>query len=127
MRYRNPLTAYETSLVDAWETTHKQGLLTLWIFLALNESAKSLVDIQTYLQKATGGTISADDKSLYRSLRRYYATEMVDFTTRPSQHGGPPVKLYSLSASGQRVLQQFIIRNLPVLIHNQQIKEILST
>lgn len=117
---------YEIELVEAWQATYKQGQLTLWIFLALSDSPKSLIDIRQYLEDASNGTVSANDKSLYRSLRRYYAASMVNFATIPSQRGGPPSKLYSLSPVGQRVLTEFIHRNLPVLIHNQQIKEILK-
>ncbi len=121
-----PTNDYETELIEAWEATYKQGMLTLWIFLALSTSPKSLTAIRTYLHEASDGVITADDKSLYRSLRRYYSADMVDFVTEPSKHGGPPTKIYSLSPTGQRVLQQFVARNLPILIHNQQIKEMLT-
>ena len=117
---------YEAQLVNAWESSYKQGLLTLWIFLALHDGPKSLADIRAYLLSASDNTIVADDKSLYRSLRRYYATDMVDFASQPSEHGGPPTKVYSLSVTGQRVLHQFPTRNISVLLHNQQIKELLA-
>lgn len=122
-----PSNTYEISLVEAWESTYKQGLLALWIFLSLSDGPKSLAEIRHYLLISSHNTVTADDKSLYRSLRRYYATDMVDFSTKPSENGGPPLKVYSLSLIGQHVLQQFTTRNLPALIHNQQIKEILRT
>lgn len=119
------LSEYEQNLVDSWEATYKQGQLTMWVLLSLYESPKTLPAIRAYLQEASQGTMKADDKSLYRSLRRYYAAEMVNFVDQPSKNGGPPTKLYSLSEIGLRVLHQFIHRNLSVQQENKQIKEIL--
>jgi DNA-binding PadR family transcriptional regulator len=120
------LSTYENELIESWESTYKQGQLTLWIFLALYESPKPLAELRNYLSEASDYTISADDKSLYRSLRRYTAARMTDFTNIPSENGGPPSKCYELTEIGRRVLREFVQRNLPVQIENKQIKEILS-
>ncbi len=111
--------------MEAWESSYKQGQLTLWIFLALAESAKTTAEIKTYVEAATEGTLTADDKSLYRSLRRYYDAEMVNFTSQPNPKG-PATKLYSLSDIGRYLLGRFVRRNISILITNPQIKEILS-
>lgn len=97
----------------------------MWVFLALAEGAKTTAEIKMYVEKVTNQTLTADDKSLYRSLRRYYDAEMVDFITQPSTKG-PASKLYSLSSIGHSVLVQFVHRNISILITNPQIKEILS-
>lgn len=116
---------YEQQLIDAWEAVYKQGQLTLWIFLALGQSPKTIADIKEYLNTHTSGTLSADDKSIYRSLRKYYDTEMVDSVSKPSERGGPPLKVYSLTPIGHRVLENFVKRNVSILITNKQIKELL--
>jgi DNA-binding PadR family transcriptional regulator len=119
-------TQYEQDLLDAWEASYKQGQLTLWIFLALFDSPKSVGDIRDYLETATSGTLSADDKSLYRSLRRYYETEIVDFTLHPNPKRGPATKVYSLTPLGRQLLTRFVARNIALLANNHQLKEILS-
>lgn len=98
--------------------------MTLWIFLALAESPKTTAEIKAYVESATKGTLTADDKSLYRSLRRYYDAEMVNFVSRPSSKG-PATKLYSLSDIGRHLLGRFVRRNIRILITNPQIKEII--
>lgn len=116
---------YEQTLISGWEATYKQGQLTLWIFLALYESPKTLTEIKEYLSNNTGGTLVADDMSLYRSLRRYYDTEMVETSSVPSNKGGPPVNKYNLSNLGEKVLKKFTKRNISKLVNNNQIKEII--
>jgi DNA-binding PadR family transcriptional regulator len=93
--------------------------------LALAESPKTTAAIKTYVETATSGMLTADDKSLYRSLRRYYDTEMVDYTLQPNPKG-PATKLYALSAIGRRLLDRFVTRNMCTLINNPQIQEILA-
>ena len=127
MSKKKTITAlYAQELIEAWEANYKQGQLTLWIFLALKESPKTIQQINEYLAKKTSATISADDKSIYRSLCRYHDTEMVDSTTSPSSKGGPPLKNYSLTPLGHTVLVRFVQRNITILLHNPQIKEILQ-
>lgn len=117
---------YEDSLIEAWEAVYKQGQLTLWIFLALYESPKTIAQIKQYLQNKTQTILSVDDKSLYRSLRRYFDTNMVDHEPKPSKNGGPPLKQYSLTPLGRSVLAKFVNRNISLLAANPQIKEILQ-
>ncbi len=111
--------------MEAWEASYKQGQLTLWVFLALAESPKTTAEIKVYVESATDGALTADDKSLYRSLRRYYQAEMVDFALQPNPKG-PATKLYSLSEIGKYLLRRFVRRNIPILITNPQIQEILA-
>lgn len=117
--------SYEESLIESWEAVYKQGQLTLWIFLALYESPKTTAQIKQYLIDKSLATINADDKSLYRSLRRYYDTNMVDHKPRPSKNGGPPMKQYFLTPIGRAVLYEFVNRNISILVNNPQVKEIL--
>jgi hypothetical protein len=69
---------YDDQLLESWESIYKQGQLTLWIFLSLHEGEKTVSEIALYIEKHTDKNLSADPKSLYRSLRRYYDTYMFE-------------------------------------------------
>lgn len=69
--------------------------------------------------------MSADTKSLYRSLRRYYDTDMVEYDLRPNTKG-PDLKVYKLSSVGEEVLARFVKRNIAKLITNKEIGEIIK-
>lgn len=105
------LDKYEQSLLDGWEDVYKKGQLTLWILLALKDSPKHMADIKLFIEKATNNTLTADDKSVYRALRRYKAADMITFTTVPG-NSGPDRKIYALSATGEHVLVAFCTRNI---------------
>lgn len=107
--------AYEMKLLEGWEDVFKKGQLTLWIMLALNDGAKHMAEIKNFITKATNGTLSADDQSMYRALRRYHEAELVDFQELPGK-SGPDLKVYSLSMVGRKILNGFIDRNiLPIV------------
>ncbi len=117
------LDTYEQRLLQAWEEVFKKGQLTLWILLALQEGPKHMSEIKDFITSATGGTVSADDQSMYRALRRFYDTELVDFENEPNVHG-PDHKVYSISRSGKRMLRAFARRNIVEVFYarrNQQL------
>ncbi|SZD74185.1 Uncharacterised protein [Candidatus Ornithobacterium hominis] len=58
-------------LLLSWENTYKKGQLTLWIFMALQESKKYVDEIKNFIEKKSDGTISCEEQSLYRALRKY--------------------------------------------------------
>lgn len=119
------LTHYERKLLEGWEDVFKKGQLTLWIMLALKDGPKHMADIKTFIEHMTNETLSADDKSMYRALRRYYDTELVDFTTEPGKNG-PDRKVYSLTTIGRKVLQGFIERNISSVFYKPQIKQLIE-
>jgi len=116
---------YEQKLLEGWEEVTKKGQLTLWIMLALKEGPKHMSEIREFIHTATSGALGADDKSLYRALRRYNEAEMVNFKTRPGTNG-PDLKIYSLSRIGQKVLNQFIKRNFLDIFFKPDIKALLE-
>lgn len=116
---------YENQLLESWENVYKQGQLTLWIFLSLYEGEKTVSEIAAYIEERTDKNLSADPKSLYRSLRRYYDTDMVEYTLKPSDKG-PNSKIYKLSDTGNRLLTTFVKRNIEKLIINNEIKGIIG-
>lgn len=119
------LSKYELTLLDGWEEMYKKGQLTLWILLALKDCPKHMAEIKVFISKATQNTLSADDKSMYRALRRYYDADMIDFTNVPSING-PDLKVYRLTEVGGRVLAEFINRNITSVFHNPRTIKLLG-
>ncbi|MBA2285221.1 MAG: PadR family transcriptional regulator [Ktedonobacteraceae bacterium] len=102
--------AYLQRLLTGWEEVAKHGQLTLWVLLALKDGPKHMADIKTFIAEATNQTLMVDEKSLYRALRRYYDTEMVDYESAPGK--GPDRKVYRLNSLGAELLRRFIQRNI---------------
>lgn len=125
LRYNTmKLDKYEQTLLNAWEETHKQSQLTLWIMLALKHGSKHMSEIKAFIGNWTNGTLEADDKSMYRALRRFYDAELVNFTTQPSKNG-PDRKIYSLTTSGRQITREFVSRNISQIFYDRQVKELL--
>ncbi len=120
------LDKYEQKLLQAWEDVHKQGQLTMWIMLALKDGPKYMAEIRQFILNATKHRISADDKSLYRALRRYHDSEMVEFSERPSPGGGPDRKVYALSQVGATVLQNFLKHNVVQVFYNPSNRKLIE-
>jgi PadR family transcriptional regulator, regulatory protein PadR len=119
------LDKYEKKLLEGWEEVFKKGQLTLWIMLALKDGPKHMSEIKQFIYQATNGTLTADDQSMYRALRRYYDTELVDFKQEPGK-GGPDLKIYSLSSVGEKVLDRFTKRNILEVFFKPEIKSLLG-
>jgi PadR family transcriptional regulator, regulatory protein PadR len=117
---------YERKLVDGWEDVHKQGQLTLWIMLSLKDGPKHMAEIREFIDEYTNGKLSADDKSLYRALRRYHDTELVEFSSQPSVGGGPDRKVYRLSHVGRRVLDAFVKRNISSVYYTPKVRKLIE-
>lgn len=111
-------------LLVSWESTYKKGQLTLWIFMALQESKKYVDEIKTFIEKKSDGTISCEEQSLYRALRKY---EHIDVVTYELKEGnkGPDRKYYYLTSLGQELFTQFVNRNIKLLF-STEIKNILK-
>ena len=119
------LDSYERKLLDGWEEVFKKGQLTLWIMLALKDGPKHMSEMKAFISRATNHTLSADDQSMYRPLRRYYDAELVDFKQEPGK-GGPDLKIYSLSQIGKKVLEEFIKRNIVDVFFKPEVKVLLE-
>ena len=115
---------YIAKLLNNWEEVAKRGQLTLWVLLALKDGPKHMADIKRFIAEATNETIAADDRSLYRALRRYHQAEMLEFTSQPGS--GPDLKVYELSPIGREVLRQFIERNITNVLFQPTITKLLQ-
>lgn len=106
---------YIQTVLENWEEVYKRGQLTLWVLLALFEGPKSMEGVREWLILATNGTITAEERSLYRVLQRFYDAELVEFSMKASDKG-PDQKIYSLSSIGKKVLARFINRNIELFL-----------
>jgi DNA-binding PadR family transcriptional regulator len=123
---KQPSDKYEQQLLSAWEEVYKKGQLTFWLMLALKEGPKYMADIKIFIDKATNGTLGADDQSMYRALRRYYDTELLDSSISEAGSSGPDRKIYRLSDLGIKVLDEFIERNIRSVYYKDEIKALLE-
>ena len=108
------LTRYEQTLLEGWEAVYKMGQLSLWLMLALKDGAKHMAQIKQFIAENCDGVLTADDKSIYRALRRYRKSELVQFNS-VANPTGPDLKMYSLTATGEHVLNHFLARNIGIL------------
>jgi DNA-binding PadR family transcriptional regulator len=97
-------------LLEQWEGVYKKGLLTFWLLLLLHERPMYVFEMGQELDDVSQGTVSADEKSLYRALRRFEATGLVESTWQPSDVG-PRRRYYHLTDLGTELLKQFVQRN----------------
>ena len=98
-------------LLSAWEETYKKGQLTLWIFLSLKDGPKYVDEIKEFVETKSQNTMSCEEQSLYRNLRKYEHIDVVSFENRKGNKG-PDRKYYFLTKMGEQLLEQFIARNI---------------
>ncbi len=105
------LDAYERKVLDGWEEIYKRGLLTMWVLLAVRDQARYAAEIAGFVADHTRGTVTVDDRSLYRALRRLARLELIAETPGPGARTGADRKYHRLTATGARVLDAFIDRH----------------
>lgn len=111
-------------LLLSWENTYKKGQLTLWIFMALQESRKYVDEIKTFIEEKSDRTISCEEQSLYRALRKYVHIDVLNYELKEGNRG-PDRKYYYLTSLGQELFTQFVNRNIK-LFFSTEIKNILK-
>ena len=111
-------------LLNSWEETYKKGQLTLWIFLSLKDSSKYVDEIKSFIEKNSEETISCEEQSLYRSLRKFHHVSIVKFELKDGNKG-PSRKYYSLTSLGETLLKSFIKRNIN-LFFKSSIKNLIQ-
>ena len=104
-------------LLSSWEETYKKGQLTLWIFLSLQESKKYVEEIREFVETRSSGTITCEEQSLYRALRKYELRK---------GNKGPERKYYYLTPLGKELFNQFVSRNIH-LFFSEEIKKLLKS
>lgn len=111
-------------LLISWEETYKKGQLTLWIFMALQESKKYVDEIKSFIEEKSMETISCEFQSLYRALRKYEHLGVVAFDLKEGNKG-PERKYYYLTDLGQNLFDEFVNRNIK-LFYSEEIRNILK-
>lgn len=117
--------SYEQKLLNSWEEVYKKGQLTFWILLSLKNSPMDMASIKSYIETNTNKTMTADDQSMYRALRRYFEANIVIFDTAPGK-SGPEKKIYRLSSTGESLLSSFIKRNIEGVFYKDNVKKIIK-
>ena len=98
-------------LLFSWEETYKKGQLTLWIFLSLKDGPKYVDEIKEFGEAKSQNSMTCEEQSLYRNLRKYEHIDVVSFENRKGNKG-PDRKYYFLTKMGEQLLEQFIERNI---------------
>lgn len=117
---------FEEKLLQGWEEVHKKSQLTFWILLSLKDGPKHMSDMKSFMAAKTNGLVEADDKSMYRALRRFTDVDIVSFSLEQNQNG-PDRKVYQLTEAGLRVLNSFTKRNIIDVYYKSDIKKLLTT
>jgi DNA-binding PadR family transcriptional regulator len=111
-------------LLSSWEDTYKKGQLTLWIFLSLQESEKYVEEIKDFVETKSNGTITCEEQSLYRALRKYEHIDVLNHKLRKGNKG-PDRKYYYLTDLGKDLFTRFINRNIN-LFYSEEIKKLIK-
>ena len=98
-------------LLNAWEETYKKGQLTFWVFLALKEENKCVEEIKEFVEKMSDGSMSCEEQSLYRNLRKFQHLGIVAHDSKRVSKG-PDRKYYYLTDIGKELFQRFVERNI---------------
>ncbi len=108
-------------LLSSWEETYKKGQLTLWIFLSLKEGEKYVDEIKEFVETKSKGTISCEEQSLYRALRKYEVINVLNYELRKGNRG-PERKYYFLTNLGKELFNLFVNRNIQLFYSDEIIK-----
>jgi len=111
-------------LLTSWEDTYKKGQLTLWIFLSLKDKPKYVDEIRQFITEKSKGTMSCEEQSLYRILRKFEHIDVLQFNSKKGNKG-PERKYYKLTKLGIDLFNQFVQRNIN-LFYNEEIKKLLN-
>jgi PadR family transcriptional regulator, regulatory protein PadR len=102
---------YEQKLLEGWEEIYKRGLLTMWLLLAVRDQPRYPAEIAEFINTMTQGTMAADQRSIYRAMRRLSDLELVETSDHPGRRTGADRRYYRLTRTGRRVLGAFLDRH----------------
>ena len=114
--------------LDKWEESYKKGLLSFWILLQLRIRPTYPFEMKNLIYDLSMGTISAEDNSIYRALRRFEEMGLV-VSSLEATGQGPDRRYYQLTPDGIELLRAFIRRNILVFqsrLVSEKINQLLS-
>lgn len=103
-------------LLTQWEGTYKKGLLSFWLLLLLAQRKAYPYEMKAAIEELSQNSISADENSIYRALKRLAQSGVVGSQVQPSE-SGPDRRYFFLTDLGQELLVRFISRNILVFRH----------
>ena len=103
-------------LLTQWEGTYKKGLLSFWLLLLLSQRKAYPYEMKAAIEELSQNSISADENSIYRALKRLAQSGVVNSEVQPSE-SGPDRRYFFLTDLGQELLVRFISRNILVFQH----------
>ena len=103
-------------LLAQWEGTYKKGLLSFWLLLLLAQRKAYPYEMKAAIEELSQSSISADENSIYRALKRLAQSGVVASEIQPSE-SGPDRRYFFLTDLGQELLIRFISRNILVFQH----------
>ena len=82
-----------------------------------------MAEIRNFIESNTDHVVVADDRSIYRTLRRFHAGGLISFSEVPSRRGRS-LKVYELSEAGASTANVFLKRNIfPLFRLESKIRE----
>lgn len=111
-------------LLSSWEETYKKGQLTLWIFISLQDDKRYVDEIKGFVEEKSKGTMTCEEQSLYRVLRKYEHIGVLKHELRKGNKG-PERKYYYLTDLGQKLFSLFVKRNI-YLLYSKEIQNLLK-
>lgn len=103
----------DSKLLQQWEESYKKGLLSFWILFSLTQRSMYAYEMRKEIYDLSQGSISVEDNSIYRALKRFIEADLVSFNMQSSPNG-PARKYFCLTSSGKDLLNHFIKRNILV-------------
>jgi PadR family transcriptional regulator, regulatory protein PadR len=100
-------------LLFKWEEAYKKGLLSFWLLLLLYERPSYAYELGSAVSEVSQGTVTADEKSIYRALTRFQSLGIVQSELQVSKIG-PQRRYYQLTEKGMGLLTEFTRRNILV-------------
>jgi len=100
-------------LLKKWEEAYKKGLLSFWLLLLLYERPSYAYELGAAVNEVSQGTVTADEKSIYRALNRFQSMGLVQSELQLSKIG-PQRRYYRLTERGTTLLIEFTRRNILV-------------
>jgi DNA-binding PadR family transcriptional regulator len=100
-------------LLKQWEEAYKKGLLSFWLLLLLFDKPAYAYELGATVSEVSQGTVTADEKSIYRALNRFQSMGIVQSELLSSKIG-PQRRYYKLTEKGTALLTEFIRRNILV-------------
>jgi len=104
------------NLLAQWEDTYKKGLLSFWLLLLLAQRRAYPYEMKEAIAEISRHTITAEENSIYRLLRRLSESGIVGSEVQPSE-SGPDRRYFFLTSLGAELLATFTERNIRIFQH----------